>query len=89
VTSGSQFIRVAREAGLVCGTRILMLLFFFTTLFRSLARVYAEEATPSPLSWKPDLSPTRLRVLSPVLTKLEMRILTHKLSLNRDVISFL
>jgi hypothetical protein len=36
-----------------------------------------------------DLSPTRLRVLSRVLTKLEMRILPHKLSLNRDVITFL
>ena len=35
-----------------------------------------------------DLSLTRLRV-SRVLTKLEMRILTHKLSLNRDVITFL
>ena len=36
-----------------------------------------------------DLSPTRLGVLSRVLTKLEMRILTHKFPLNRIVITFL
>jgi hypothetical protein len=34
------------------------------------------------------LSPTRFRLLSSFLVKLDMRILTHKLFLNREVISF-
>ena len=52
-------------------------------------RSFPREWVKLRLEHSADLSPTRLRVVSPVLTKLEIRILTHKLSLNRDVISFL
>jgi hypothetical protein len=52
-------------------------------------RSFPREWVKLRLEHSADLSPTRLRVLSRVLTKLEMRILTHKLSLNRDVITFL
>jgi hypothetical protein len=52
-------------------------------------RSFSREWVKLRLELSADLSPTRLRVMSRVLTKLEMRILTHKLSLHREIITFL